>query len=91
MRLVNYVTEERGRTHTPRRIEKEKKINAGKFCESEQAPKKAVYFANYAYCCKYGSAARVAVLFRIAFASIPASKIEKLFDNIHSACKDCSG
>ena len=30
-------------------------------------------------------------LFRIAFASTPASKIEKLFDSIHSACKDCSG
>ena len=30
-------------------------------------------------------------LFRIAFASTPAAKIEKLFDNIYSACKDCSG
>lgn len=30
-------------------------------------------------------------LFRIAFASTPASKIEKLFDNIYSSCKDCSG
>ncbi|HEY93689.1 MAG TPA: hypothetical protein G4O15_01965, partial [Dehalococcoidia bacterium] len=29
-------------------------------------------------------------LFRIAFASTPASKIEKLFDNIYSACRDCS-
>ncbi len=31
-----------------------------------------------------------AKLFRIAFASTPMDKIEKLFDNIFSACKDCS-
>lgn len=30
-------------------------------------------------------------LFRIAFASTPASKIEKLFDNIYHACCDCAG
>ncbi|MFC2007408.1 aminotransferase class I/II-fold pyridoxal phosphate-dependent enzyme [Chloroflexota bacterium] len=29
-------------------------------------------------------------LFRIAFASTPADKIEKLFNNIYSACKDCA-
>lgn len=29
-------------------------------------------------------------MFRIAFASTPAAKIEKLFDNIYAACKDCS-
>jgi len=29
-------------------------------------------------------------LFRIAFASTPASKIDKLFDNIYSACRDFS-
>ena len=29
-------------------------------------------------------------LFRIAFASIPTDKIEKLFNNICSACKDCA-
>ena len=29
-------------------------------------------------------------LFRIAFASTPASKIVKLFDNVYSACQDCS-
>ncbi len=30
-------------------------------------------------------------LFRIAFASTPLDQIEKLFGNIYSACKDCSG
>lgn len=30
-------------------------------------------------------------LFRIAFASTPAAKIEKLFNNIYAACRDCSG
>jgi aspartate/methionine/tyrosine aminotransferase len=30
-------------------------------------------------------------LLRIAFASTPVGKIEKLFSNIFSACKDCSG
>ncbi|MFC1946542.1 aminotransferase class I/II-fold pyridoxal phosphate-dependent enzyme [Chloroflexota bacterium] len=30
-------------------------------------------------------------LFRIAFASTPAAKIEKLFDNVYAACRDCSG
>ncbi|MFC1897103.1 aminotransferase class I/II-fold pyridoxal phosphate-dependent enzyme [Chloroflexota bacterium] len=29
-------------------------------------------------------------LFRIAFASTPVDKIEKLFNNIYSACKDCA-
>jgi len=29
-------------------------------------------------------------LFRIAFASTPTEKIEKLFNNIYSACKDCA-
>jgi len=29
-------------------------------------------------------------LFRIAFASTPTDKIEKLFNNIYSACKDCA-
>ena len=29
-------------------------------------------------------------LFRIAFASTPAGKIEKLFDNIYAACRDCT-
>jgi len=29
-------------------------------------------------------------LFRIAFASTPADKIEKLFNNIYSACRDCA-
>jgi aspartate/methionine/tyrosine aminotransferase len=29
-------------------------------------------------------------LFRIAFASTPAAQIEKLFDNIYAACKDCA-
>jgi aspartate/methionine/tyrosine aminotransferase len=29
-------------------------------------------------------------LFRIAFASIPTGKIEKLFNNIYAACKDCT-
>ncbi|MBN2239672.1 MAG: aminotransferase class I/II-fold pyridoxal phosphate-dependent enzyme [Dehalococcoidales bacterium] len=28
-------------------------------------------------------------LFRIAFASTPEAKIEKLFDNVYNACKDC--
>ncbi len=28
-------------------------------------------------------------LFRIAFASTPSGKIEKLFDNIYAACRDC--
>jgi aspartate/methionine/tyrosine aminotransferase len=30
-------------------------------------------------------------LFRIAFASTPLDKIEKLFDNIYLACKECAG
>lgn len=30
-------------------------------------------------------------LFRIAFASTPVTKIEKLFNNIYAACKDCEG
>jgi aspartate/methionine/tyrosine aminotransferase len=30
-------------------------------------------------------------LFRIAFASTPLEKIEKLFDNIYRACKECAG
>ena len=29
-------------------------------------------------------------LLRIAFASTPLDKIEKLFANIYSACKDCA-
>lgn len=29
-------------------------------------------------------------LFRIAFASTPADKIEKLFDNIYAACRECT-
>ncbi len=29
-------------------------------------------------------------LFRIAFASTPVSKIEKMFNNIYAACKDCA-
>jgi DNA-binding transcriptional MocR family regulator len=29
-------------------------------------------------------------LFRIAFASTPVDKIEKLFSNIYSACKECA-
>ncbi len=29
-------------------------------------------------------------LFRIAFASTPTDKIEKMFNNIYSACKDCA-
>ena len=29
-------------------------------------------------------------LFRIAFASTPTDKIEKLFGNIYAACKDCA-
>jgi len=29
-------------------------------------------------------------LFRIAFASTPVNKIEKLFNNIYAACKDCA-
>jgi aspartate/methionine/tyrosine aminotransferase len=30
-------------------------------------------------------------LFRIAFASTPTGKIEKMFNNIYAACRDCSG
>jgi DNA-binding transcriptional MocR family regulator len=29
-------------------------------------------------------------LFRIAFASTPTDKIEKMFNNIYAACKDCA-
>ena len=29
-------------------------------------------------------------LFRIAFASTPTNKIEKMFNNIYAACKDCA-
>lgn len=30
-------------------------------------------------------------LFRLAFASTPTNKIEKMFNNIYSACKECAG
>jgi len=29
-------------------------------------------------------------LFRIAFANTPTGKIEKMFNNIYAACKDCA-